>query len=192
MVDDQDGCEWVHVFSGTGSPGSPGQRAVKRLLLLLLLLEEQSIEMTQERHVQTSPNVACDRGSVLLQQRWDRLCTSCSTDDVVFPTVGQAKATREHGVYWKWLTKGSTKSGLEPNVYDCNFWPELAVGVAGADVVVGSGESFCSAVAISRHQTRVWTDAHHSAHLYSCAPQPPHPRISHTWQRDKQLRLSAK
>jgi len=56
-------------FSGTGSPGSPGQRAVKRLLLLLLLLEEQSIEMTQERHVQTSPNLACDRGSVLLQQR---------------------------------------------------------------------------------------------------------------------------
>jgi len=71
MVDDQNGCEWVHVFSGTGSPGSPGQRAVKRLLLLLLLLllEEQSIEMTQERRVQTSPNVACDRGTVLLQQR---------------------------------------------------------------------------------------------------------------------------
>jgi len=63
MVDDQDGCEWVHVFSGTGSPGSPGQRAVKRLLLLLLL-EEQSIEMTQKRHVQTSPNVACEAVTV--------------------------------------------------------------------------------------------------------------------------------
>jgi len=34
------------------------------LLLLLLLLEEQSIEMTQKRHVQTSPNVACEAVTV--------------------------------------------------------------------------------------------------------------------------------
>ena len=33
MSDDQDGCEWVSVSSGT-YPGSPGQKAVKRLLLL--------------------------------------------------------------------------------------------------------------------------------------------------------------
>jgi len=34
MSDDQDGCEWVNVSSGTGLPdypGSPGQKAVKRL-----------------------------------------------------------------------------------------------------------------------------------------------------------------
>ena len=31
MSDDQDGCEWVNVSSGTGHPGSPGQKAVKRL-----------------------------------------------------------------------------------------------------------------------------------------------------------------
>jgi len=33
MSDDQDGCEWVNVSSGT-SPGSLGQRAVKRLCML--------------------------------------------------------------------------------------------------------------------------------------------------------------
>ena len=32
MSDDPDGCEWVNVSSGTGLyPGSPGQKAVKRL-----------------------------------------------------------------------------------------------------------------------------------------------------------------
>ena len=30
MSDDQDGCEWVSVSSGTGLPGT-GQKAVKRL-----------------------------------------------------------------------------------------------------------------------------------------------------------------
>ena len=38
MVDDQDRCEWMNVSSGTGSPGSHEQRAVKQLLFLLLLL----------------------------------------------------------------------------------------------------------------------------------------------------------
>jgi len=33
MVDDQDRCEWVNVFSGTGSLGSARQRAVKWLYL---------------------------------------------------------------------------------------------------------------------------------------------------------------
>jgi len=31
MSDDQDGCEWVNVSSGTGLTGSPGQKAVKQL-----------------------------------------------------------------------------------------------------------------------------------------------------------------
>jgi len=31
MSDDPDGCEWVNVSSGTGLPGGPGQKAVKRL-----------------------------------------------------------------------------------------------------------------------------------------------------------------
>jgi len=31
MVDEQEGCEWINVSSGTGSPGRHGQRAVKRL-----------------------------------------------------------------------------------------------------------------------------------------------------------------
>ena len=31
MSDDQDGCECVNVSSGTGLPGSPGPKAVKRL-----------------------------------------------------------------------------------------------------------------------------------------------------------------
>jgi len=31
MFYDQDGSEWVNVSSGTGLPGSPGQKAVKRL-----------------------------------------------------------------------------------------------------------------------------------------------------------------
>ena len=35
MVDDQNRCEWVNVSSGTAHPGSPRQRAIKRLLLLL-------------------------------------------------------------------------------------------------------------------------------------------------------------
>jgi len=35
MADDQDGCEWMNVSSRISPPGSPGQRAVKRLLLLL-------------------------------------------------------------------------------------------------------------------------------------------------------------
>jgi len=38
MVDDQDRCEWVIVSSGTGSPGSPGQRAVRQLLLYSFIL----------------------------------------------------------------------------------------------------------------------------------------------------------
>jgi len=36
MSDDQDGCEWVNVSSGTGLPGSPGQKAVKRLCVCVL------------------------------------------------------------------------------------------------------------------------------------------------------------
>jgi len=31
MFDDQDGCEWVSVSFGTGLPGFPGPKAVKRL-----------------------------------------------------------------------------------------------------------------------------------------------------------------
>ena len=31
MFDDQDGCEWVGVSSGTSPPGSPSQRAIKQL-----------------------------------------------------------------------------------------------------------------------------------------------------------------
>ena len=31
MSDDQDGCEWVSVSSGTSLPGFPGPKAVKRL-----------------------------------------------------------------------------------------------------------------------------------------------------------------
>jgi len=31
MSDDQDGCDWVSVSSGTGLPGCPGLKAVKRL-----------------------------------------------------------------------------------------------------------------------------------------------------------------
>ena len=31
MSDDQDGCEWVRVSSGTGLPGCPGPKAVKQL-----------------------------------------------------------------------------------------------------------------------------------------------------------------
>jgi len=31
MSDDQGGCEWVNVSSGTGLLGSPGRKAVKRL-----------------------------------------------------------------------------------------------------------------------------------------------------------------
>jgi len=36
MSDDQDGCEWVNVSSGTGLPGSPGQKAVKRLCVCVV------------------------------------------------------------------------------------------------------------------------------------------------------------
>jgi len=37
MSDDQDECEWVSVSSGTGSLGSPGQRAVKRVCVFVCL-----------------------------------------------------------------------------------------------------------------------------------------------------------
>jgi len=37
MSDDQDECEWVCVSSGTGSQGSPGQRAVKRVCVFVCL-----------------------------------------------------------------------------------------------------------------------------------------------------------
>ena len=30
MIDDRDGCEWVNVSSGTGSPGCPGQNPQSR------------------------------------------------------------------------------------------------------------------------------------------------------------------
>ena len=34
MSNDQDGCEWVNVSYGTGlPPGSPGQKAIKRLCM---------------------------------------------------------------------------------------------------------------------------------------------------------------
>ena len=39
MMLDQDG-GWVSVSSGTGSPGSPGQKLVKRLLLLLSVVRQ--------------------------------------------------------------------------------------------------------------------------------------------------------
>jgi len=44
MSDDQDGCEWVNVSSGTGLPGSPGQKAVKRLFVCVCVTanEKQS------------------------------------------------------------------------------------------------------------------------------------------------------
>ena len=41
MSDDQDECEWVKVFSGT--PGSPGQKAVKRLCVCYILTENASV-----------------------------------------------------------------------------------------------------------------------------------------------------
>jgi len=37
MSDDQDECEWVSVSSGTGSLGSPGQRAVKRVCVCVFV-----------------------------------------------------------------------------------------------------------------------------------------------------------
>jgi len=37
MSDDQDGCEWANVSSGTGLPGSPGQKAVKRLCVCVCM-----------------------------------------------------------------------------------------------------------------------------------------------------------
>ena len=37
MSDDQDGCELVNVSSGTGLPGSPGQKAVKVYFCVLML-----------------------------------------------------------------------------------------------------------------------------------------------------------
>jgi len=37
MSGDEDGCEWENVSSGTGHPGSPGPKAVKRLFLCMLL-----------------------------------------------------------------------------------------------------------------------------------------------------------
>jgi len=37
MFYDQDGSEWVNVSSGTGLPGSPGQKAVKRLCVCVNL-----------------------------------------------------------------------------------------------------------------------------------------------------------
>jgi len=45
----------VNVSSGTGSKGSPGQRAVKRLLLLLLLLQV----MTSYQENTTKQPVEC-------------------------------------------------------------------------------------------------------------------------------------
>jgi len=43
MSDDQDECEWVKVSSGT--PGSPGQKAVKRLCVCVcyILTENASV-----------------------------------------------------------------------------------------------------------------------------------------------------
>jgi len=36
MSVEQDGCEWVNVSSGTGPPGSPGQRTVTRVCVRVL------------------------------------------------------------------------------------------------------------------------------------------------------------
>ena len=38
MSVEQDGCEWVNVSSGTGPPGSPGQRTVTRCVCACYLL----------------------------------------------------------------------------------------------------------------------------------------------------------
>ena len=38
MSDDQDGCEWVSVSSGTGLPGCPGPKAVKRLCVVCVII----------------------------------------------------------------------------------------------------------------------------------------------------------
>jgi len=44
MVDEQEGCEWMDVSSGTGSqPGSPGQRAVKRSCVCEAIHERMQI-----------------------------------------------------------------------------------------------------------------------------------------------------
>ena len=40
MSGDQDGCEWVSVSSGTGLPGSPGPKAVKRLCVCVCVCDD--------------------------------------------------------------------------------------------------------------------------------------------------------
>jgi len=49
MIDDQDRCEWVNVYSGTGSPGysqTEGHKAVVVVLMLKILLNLNGITAT--------------------------------------------------------------------------------------------------------------------------------------------------
>ena len=49
MSDDQDGCEWVNVSSGTGPPGSPGSKADKRLCVCVHAVWDYPGEPVPER-----------------------------------------------------------------------------------------------------------------------------------------------
>ena len=58
MVDDQDGCEWVNVSSGTGSSGQFRTKGRKTVIVVILLLSlvitdlsaECTFTLTQTQH----------------------------------------------------------------------------------------------------------------------------------------------
>ena len=63
MVDEQEGCEWIDVSSGTGSPGSPGQRAVKRSCVCVCVVVVVVIKFAvcSYRHIKRSLFLFCSK-----------------------------------------------------------------------------------------------------------------------------------
>ena len=82
MSDDQDGCEWVNVSSGTGPPGSPGSKAVKRLCVCVCMLSGTT-RVSRYQKGKTNLNFTEARDS---EWQWHQLghmqvCTSLQTDN---------------------------------------------------------------------------------------------------------------
>ena len=73
MSDDQDGCEWVSVSSGTGLPGCPGPKAIKRLCVYYLTFA-QSISWFAHDLCQIPIQLAKSSTITILQPFRDNLC----------------------------------------------------------------------------------------------------------------------
>jgi len=72
MIDVYDGCKWVNVSSGTGSPGCPGQRPerCKMLVVVVVVVVVKRIIFFQLQQLNSLFSQPCSTGRLCMIVRW--------------------------------------------------------------------------------------------------------------------------